>query len=160
MIKPVSARFAASLCVAVCTFSCASVSAQRLSLDERSRVQDAIQQVVDATKVPSASVGIARGDKVVFAEAFGSAQLPRNVGAASSSGADTQISELTTKPVKAKAGMAYPIGSISKQFTAACILLLQERGKLRLDDPVAKWFPNFTRAQEVTIRNLLTHTSG
>ena len=152
-------RFAVPLCAAILATSCVA-QAQRLSLDERSRVQEAVQTVVDTTKVPSASVGIARGGKVVFTEAFGSAQLSRNVGAASGSGADMQISELTTKPVKARAGMAYPIGSISKQFTAACILLLQEQGKLRLDDPVARWFPNFTRAQDVTVRNLLTHTSG
>lgn len=155
----VPARLSAVVCVAVLATTC-TAEAQRLSLDERSRVHDAVQSVVDATKVPSASVGIARGGKVVYTEAFGNAQLQRNVGAASSAGADMQISELTTKPVKARPGMAYPIGSISKQFTAACILLLQEQGKLRLDDPVAKWFPNFTRANEVTIRNLLTHTSG
>src|SRR6185437_1406162 len=57
-------------------------------------------------------------------------------------------------------GMHYAVGSISKQFTATCILLLQERGKLKLDDPVAKWFPELTRANDVTIRMLLTHTSG
>ena len=150
------------LLAAIAFFACvqATAQAQRLSLDDRSRIEQAVQQVVDTTKVPSASVGIARGGKVVYTEAFGSAQLPRNVGAAQSSGPDLQMSVLTTKAVKAKAGTAYPIGSISKQFTAACVLLLQEQGKLRLDDPVAKWFPNFTRAQDVTVRNLLTHTSG
>ncbi|WP_419804667.1 serine hydrolase domain-containing protein [Terriglobus sp.] len=155
MFKPL----AVPVCAAILAMSCIA-SAQRLSLDERSRVQEAVQKVVDTTRVPSASVGVARGGRVVFTEAFGSAQLPRNVGVAHSSSADLQMSELTTKPVKARPGMAYPIGSISKQFTAVCILLLQEQGKLRLDDPVAKWFPNFTRAHDVTIRNLLTHTSG
>ena len=56
--------------------------------------------------------------------------------------------------------MAYPIGSISKQFTATAVLLLEQEGKLRLDDPVGKYFPDLTEAKEVTIRNLLTHTSG
>ena len=56
--------------------------------------------------------------------------------------------------------MRYSIGSISKQFTAAAILLLQEQGKLSLDDKVAKFIPNLTRANEVTIRQLLSHTSG
>jgi CubicO group peptidase (beta-lactamase class C family) len=56
--------------------------------------------------------------------------------------------------------MHYAVGSISKQFTSACILLLAEDGKLTLDDPVSKWFPELTRANEVTVRNLLTHTSG
>ena len=56
--------------------------------------------------------------------------------------------------------MRYSIGSISKQFTAAAVLLLQEQGKLSLDDKVAKFIPNLTRANEVTIRQLLSHTSG
>lgn len=158
MLKPLaSAAIAAALSFCAPT---QAAHAQRITLDERSRVEEAVQKVVDTTRVPSAAVGIARGGKVVYTAAFGSAQLPRNVAAAHSNGPDLQMSELTTKPVKARPGMAYPIGSISKQFTAACILLLQEQGKLRLDDPVAKWFPNFTRAHDVTIRNLLTHTSG
>src|SRR5208337_4245695 len=49
---------------------------------------------------------------------------------------------------------------ISKQFTAASILLLQEQGKLSLDDKVSKFLPDLTRANEVTIRQLLSHTSG
>jgi CubicO group peptidase (beta-lactamase class C family) len=56
--------------------------------------------------------------------------------------------------------MRYSIGSISKQFTASAILLLQEQGKLSLDDKVAKFIPDLTRANEVTIRQLLSHTSG
>src|SRR5436189_1261277 len=56
--------------------------------------------------------------------------------------------------------MRYSIGSISKQFTAAALLLLQEQGKLSLDDKVAKFIPNLTRSKEVTIRQLLSHTSG
>ncbi len=56
--------------------------------------------------------------------------------------------------------MRYSIGSISKQFTAAAILLLQEQGKLSLDDPVGKYVPGLTRGDEVTIRQILSHTSG
>lgn len=146
--------------ISVACFSVSSALAQRLTLDQRATMQQEVQKVVDTTRVPSAAVGVARGGKVVYTAAFGEAQLPRNVGAAHSDSPDLQMSTLTTKAVKARASMAYPIGSISKQFTAACVLLLQEQGKLRLDDPVAKWFPNFTRAQDVTVRNLLTHTSG
>jgi CubicO group peptidase (beta-lactamase class C family) len=54
----------------------------------------------------------------------------------------------------------YAVGSISKQFTAACVLLLQEDGKLSIDDPIAKYFPELTRARDVTIRHILSHTSG
>ena len=60
----------------------------------------------------------------------------------------------------ARPEMRYSIGSISKQFTAAAILLLQEQGKLSLDDKVARFIPDLTRAGEVTIRQLLSHTSG
>jgi D-alanyl-D-alanine carboxypeptidase len=56
--------------------------------------------------------------------------------------------------------MKYPVGSISKQFTATAILLLVQDGKVSLDDTVSKYFPELTRANEVTIRELLSHTSG
>lgn len=55
----------------------------------------------------------------------------------------------------------YRLASVSKQFTAAGILLLSEQGRLRLDDRVAQWLPSMPPAtQEVTLRHLLTHTSG
>src|SRR4029077_99466 len=56
--------------------------------------------------------------------------------------------------------MRYSIGSISKQFAATAILLLQEQGKLSLDDKVGKFVPGLTRGNEVTIRQILSHTSG
>ncbi len=62
--------------------------------------------------------------------------------------------------VNATPEMRYSIGSISKQFTAAAILLLQEQGKLSLDDAVGKYIPGLTRGNEVTIRQILSHTSG
>src|SRR5208283_5705689 len=60
----------------------------------------------------------------------------------------------------ARPEMRYSIGSISKQFTASAILMLQEQGKLHLDDPVGKYIPGLTRGGEVTIREILSHTSG
>lgn len=117
--------------------------AQTLNDADKAKIESAITKVMDETGTPSISLGIARGGSVAYTKAFGQAII----GEQSAS-------------VKADAAMAYPIGSISKQFTAACILLLQERGKLKLDDPVSKWFPDFTEANKVTIRNLLTHTSG
>jgi CubicO group peptidase (beta-lactamase class C family) len=56
--------------------------------------------------------------------------------------------------------MRYSIGSISKQFTAAAILMLQEDGKLSLDDTVGKYIPGLTEGDKVTIRQILSHTSG
>jgi D-alanyl-D-alanine carboxypeptidase len=54
----------------------------------------------------------------------------------------------------------YEIGSITKQFTAAAILQLQEAGKLDIDQPLATYLPTAPHASEVTLRQLLTHTSG
>jgi CubicO group peptidase (beta-lactamase class C family) len=57
-------------------------------------------------------------------------------------------------------GVKYRIGSISKQFTAFSILKLAEEGKLRLDDKLSKYIPEFPKGDSVTIGMLLTHTSG
>ncbi len=57
-------------------------------------------------------------------------------------------------------GVKYRIASISKQFTAVCILKLVEEGKLKLDDKLSKYVPAFPKGDSVTIRMLLTHTSG
>jgi CubicO group peptidase (beta-lactamase class C family) len=55
----------------------------------------------------------------------------------------------------------YRLASVTKQFTAAAILLLAEDGRLKLDDPVRKWLPTLPKVTEpVTIRHLLTHTGG
>jgi CubicO group peptidase (beta-lactamase class C family) len=55
----------------------------------------------------------------------------------------------------------YEIGSVTKQFTAAAVLLLQERGKLSLDDPITKYLPDYpTQKHTITVRRLLDHTSG
>jgi D-alanyl-D-alanine carboxypeptidase len=61
---------------------------------------------------------------------------------------------------KARPDMRYCIGSVSKQFMAGAMLLLVQDGKLSLDDKVGRYLPNLTRANEITIRQLLSHTSG
>jgi D-alanyl-D-alanine carboxypeptidase len=63
--------------------------------------------------------------------------------------------------VRASTATVYQIGSISKQFIAAAVLLLSDAGKLGLADPVRKYLPDAPEAwQPITIRHLLTHTSG
>lgn len=57
-------------------------------------------------------------------------------------------------------GTIYQIGSITKQFTAAMILKLQEQKKLSVDDKLSKYFPGYPKGDSITIRHLLTHTSG
>ena len=103
-------------------------------------VAKAANEIVTKTGVPSASVAVVRDGKIACVLAVGSARLdPKSPAAAS---------------------MRYGIGSVSKQFTAAAVLLLAEEGKLSLDDPVSKYLPDLTDADKVKVRQLLSHTSG
>ena len=54
----------------------------------------------------------------------------------------------------------FHIASVSKPFTAAAILLLVQDGKLTVDDPLTKFFPDYPRGKEILVRHLLTHSSG
>ncbi len=86
------------------------------------------------------AVLVARGDEILFEHAYGNANYSLSVP----NRRDTR----------------FHIASISKPFTAAAILLLEERGRLHLDDPISKYVPDFNRGNEITLRHLLTHTSG
>ncbi len=87
------------------------------------------------------TVLVARGGDVILSKGYGSANLEWDIP-----------NSPATK---------FRLGSITKQFTAASILLLAERGKLTLDDPIKKYMPDAPAAWEkITIFNLLTHTSG
>jgi CubicO group peptidase (beta-lactamase class C family) len=110
----------------------------------RSRIDNIASKVLQQTGVPSASVAVVKGGKLAYTQAYGNARL-----------ASGNIPAVPATP-----DMRYSIGSISKQFTAAAILLLQEEGKLSLDDAVGKYVPGLTRGNEVTIRQILSHTSG
>src|SRR5271156_875277 len=126
--------------------ACASVCAFALGLaaqtppDLEKKLDDQIAASLRKAGAPSVSVAVVRDGQLAYAKAFGMADL------ASQRAADTNT--------------RYAVGSVSKQFTVAALLLLQEQGKLSLDDRVAKYFPDLTRANEVTIRQLLSHTSG
>ena len=54
----------------------------------------------------------------------------------------------------------YQLGSITKQFTAAVILKLEQEKKLSVSDKISKYFPNYPKGDSITIQQLLTHTSG
>jgi CubicO group peptidase (beta-lactamase class C family) len=87
------------------------------------------------------SVLVARGDELLFDKSYGMANLEWSVPNTS-----------TTK---------FRIGSLTKQFTAAAILLLEERGKLRTEDPVKKYLADAPTAWDrLTLFNVLTHTGG
>jgi D-alanyl-D-alanine carboxypeptidase len=104
------------------------------------KIDEIVRQTLTATGVPSASIAIVQGAATTYVHAYGDARVdPR---------------------MPAQPAMRYSIGSISKQFTAAAVLLLAEQGKLSLDDPVSRFVPNLTRGNEITVRELLSHTSG
>jgi CubicO group peptidase (beta-lactamase class C family) len=118
-----------------------SVSAESsLAPAMRTRVDAAVKSVLDRTGVPSASVALVRGNEIVYANAYGFAQL---------------------EPKRAATpAMRYAVGSISKEFTAAALLLLQEGGALSVDDPAGKWVDGLGPASGASIRSMLSHTSG
>jgi D-alanyl-D-alanine carboxypeptidase len=95
---------------------------------------------------PGVSIGIVHDQELIWAKGYGFANL--------------------AKKTPATPATDYRIASLSKLFTATAILQLRDAGKLQLDDPVAKWLPEFAPTHVdagspvITIRHLLTHTSG
>jgi D-alanyl-D-alanine carboxypeptidase len=113
---------------------------QLISAALREKIDTIAKQALTSTGVPSASIAIVQSGAITYLQAYGDGRI------------DPHTSALPS--------MRYSIGSISKQFTAAAVLLLAEQGKLSLDDSVSRFVPNLTRGNEVTIRELLSHTSG
>jgi CubicO group peptidase (beta-lactamase class C family) len=104
------------------------------------RVDAAVNAILVRTGVPSASIALVRDAEVFYAQAYGLAQLePRRPAAP---------------------GMRYAVGSISKEFTAAALLLLQQSHRVSIDDAAGKWLPGLGPAAGVSIRALLSHTAG
>jgi D-alanyl-D-alanine carboxypeptidase len=109
------------------------------NLDE-ARIDRAVLGVLERTKTPSASIAVIKDGKIAYVHAYGLARL--------------------SPPVKATPATRYQIASVSKEIVAAAALLLQQDGKLSLDDAVSKWLPDLTAADSVTLRQCLTHTAG
>ena len=107
---------------------------------EAARMEEVVQSYV-RDKTFMGTVLVARGSEVILNKGYGSANLEWDVANSPS-----------TK---------FRLGSITKQFTAASILLLEERGRLSLTDPIKKYVPDAPAAWDpITIHHLLTHTSG
>jgi CubicO group peptidase (beta-lactamase class C family) len=92
------------------------------------------------TNAPGLAVLVAQNGKILFEKGCGLADRQHRVA----------VTPQTS----------FCIGSVTKQFTASAILKLQEQGKLGVDDNLSKYIPDFPRGNEVTLRHLLTHTSG
>jgi len=98
-------------------------------------------QAIEKDGVVGMSIGVALGEDVSYSQGYGLANAELKV--------------------PASAETVYRIGSISKEFTAAAILLLQEDGALDLDDPLTKFLPDYPQSKPpVTLKHLLQHTSG
>ena len=104
-------------------------------------VDDHIRIVLAERHVPGVAMAVIKNGKVVKLNGYGVASLEFNV-------------PVTTETV-------FEIGSVSKQMTAAGIMLLVEDGKIKLDEKISAYLPNTPEAwKDVTVRHLLTHTSG
>lgn len=126
-----------TLAIAFCFPLAASA---QLSPNTEKAIDALVAKQLAASAEPSVSIAVAVDGKLAYAKAFGSAQL--------------------NPAMPATAQMRYKIGSVSKQFLAAAVLLLVEDGKLSLDDKVAKFFPQLTHARDITVQQLLAHTAG
>jgi D-alanyl-D-alanine carboxypeptidase len=104
------------------------------------QVDDLGNHIVQEKRSPGLAIGIVEDGRIVYSRGFGYSDL--------------------TKHTRWSPGTQTYIGSISKQFTAAAMLLLQQAGKLKLDDPVTRYVPELTIANGVTIRELLNQTAG
>lgn len=117
-------------------------AAASFQLDARARTQiDAeAQRLIGEQITPGLAVSIMSRGKIIYAKGFGLANLET-------------CTEVSPDAV-------FGIGSLTKQFTAAAIVMLMEQGKLTLEDRLSRFLPDFPRSDEVTIRHLLQHTSG
>ena len=107
----------------------------------RSAIDRTLEAPIKEGKVAGASISVMRRGETIISKSYGSADLELDV------------------PMPSDA--SFEIGSVTKQFTAASILLLAERGRLSVDDDVTKHLPDYpTHGQHIAIRHLLTHTSG
>ena len=113
--------------------------AQAITAAEQAKIDALVTGALAKTKVPSATIAVVRGGKIVLAKAYGKAS--------------------ETIPV-ATPDLPYQIASNSKQFTAMALLMLEDEGKLDLDDPVSKYVPGISGGDTIKLRQLLSHTAG
>jgi len=127
--------------IAVCVATGVATAQQPSKSVLVSRVDSLGDAFRAATHTPAISIAVLRGSDTLVMKGYGDASIEAHRAATAST--------------------VYRIGSITKQFTAAAIMRLAERGKLSIDDPITKYLPDVpTHGQTITIRRLLNHTSG
>ena len=137
------ARALALLVSFVAVLGASSAYAQESTSDPFAAPDAAIQQAIADHEIPGAVLVVGHAGKVVHRKAFGSRAL------------EPRIEPMTPDTI-------FDLASLTKPFTATCVMRLVERGQVRLNDPVARYLPEFARSgkQEITVRQLLTHFSG
>ena len=105
-----------------------------------STVDGVIQSAMQQQGVPGVAVALAKNGTMLYVQAYG-------------------VSDLTTRQAT-QPSVVFEIGSITKQFTAALIMKLQEQGQLHVDDSIATYLPEYNFPSAITLRMMLTHTSG
>lgn len=138
--RPLSNRRLLAACLAVAWSLAGAAAAAPFTPEEAARVDALVSKVLADNRAPSASVAVVRNGEIVFARAYGLRRLAGREAA----GIDTR----------------YRIASISKQFTAAAVLMLADEGKVSLDDPIVKHLPELGAANRATIRQTMSHTAG
>ena len=122
-----------------CLFTCATLAIAQNSLD--SAVADYVKSEMERQHIPGLALLVTRDGKIVRSEGFGLANVELQV------------------PVKPET--IFQSGSVGKQFTATAVMMLVEEGKIGLDDPLTKYFPDAPPSwKNVTVRELLSHTGG
>lgn len=104
------------------------------------KIDSAILSVFKDNVGPGGSFMVAKGGKVVYDKAFGKSNLELGIN-------------LTTRNI-------FQMGSITKQFTAIAILMLEEQGKLNVKQTISTYIPDYPSGDSITLHHLLTHTSG
>ncbi|MDH7913096.1 serine hydrolase [Winogradskyella sp. SYSU M77433] len=123
----------------VVVFSFLFTTAQDQNLTQQ--FDDIVAQFYNDSNAPGATILVAKNGKTIYRKAVGKSNLELGV-------------DMIPENV-------FMLASITKQFTAVSILMLEEQGKLRLDDPITKFIPDYpTHGKNITVHHLLNHTSG
>ena len=126
-------------CAVACSLTASSIA---LAQDHvQSRIDSVVKAEMARQKIPGVGVAVIKGGEVMLAKGYGEANVEHHV------------------PVSPET--VFQSGSVGKQFTSTAVMLLVQDGKLALTDSITKFFPNAPASWKgITVRHLLTHTSG
>jgi D-alanyl-D-alanine carboxypeptidase len=130
--------------LALAPVGCGGSSASPAAVQQQALLGSAVDAVAQAAMLqqgmPGMTVAIGKKGTILYVQGYG-------------------VSDLTTRQT-AQPSVLFEIGSITKQFTAALIMKLQEQGQLHVDDSIATYLPEYNFPPSITLRMMLTHTSG